>query len=171
MNTTPAHSARIPMNVLRDIQMGVSNVGTAPGVLAASGGTHLDRFLAYCSDSTRQYFREHPDQKALVDKLTGETIVIDDPKSGANPLLKSGGMKCWACRTGAWAGIVVALAGVIAVTQGAAVAPLIAMDVGLIPVFAAIFGISDAAMATIAGAAGMTLGGLVIAGCEAAGCC
>jgi hypothetical protein len=51
------------------------------------------------------------------------------------------------------------------------VAPIIAMDVGPIPVFAAIFGISDTAMATIAGAAGLTLGGLIEAGCKQAGCC
>jgi len=170
MDTGQVRSTQVPMNVLRDIQKTVGNAGKSPKLMAAAGAS-FGEFLAICPDSVKAYFNAHPELKANVDRLTAEAAAIDAPKPGKGIVLKSGGLQCWACKTGAWAGIVIALAGVIVVTQGAAVAPLIAMDAGLIAVFAAIFGISDAAMATIAGAAGITLAGLVTAGCESAGCC
>lgn len=70
------------------------------------------------------------------------------------------------CQVGLWAAVVVALAGVIALTQGAAIAPLIALDAGLLTVLAAITGLSEGAIAALAAGGTFTLGQLIDAACD-----
>ncbi len=69
------------------------------------------------------------------------------------------------CEIGLWTAIVLALGAAIAFSQGAAIAPLIAMDAGILPVLAAITGLSEGAIAAMAAAGGFTFGKLIEAAC------
>lgn len=168
-------STQVPMEVISGIHEGIGKIKGGAVLRASPGDSALGQFLALCPAGVRDYFDAHPELRKQVEQLVDPGIRIQqapaasDPGDGAE--IVGGPMGCWGCKAGAWTALVVALAGVIVVSQGALVAPLIAMDVGLIPVFAAIFGISNTAMTTIVAIAGLTLGGLVEAGCKEAGCC
>lgn len=69
------------------------------------------------------------------------------------------------CKIGLWAAIVLAVGAAIAVSQGAAIAPLIALDAGLVPVLAAITGLSQGWIYAAAAAGGLTFGSLIDAAC------
>ncbi len=69
------------------------------------------------------------------------------------------------CEIGLWTAIVFVLGAAIAFSQGAAIAPLIALDAGIIPVLAAITGLSEATIAAMSAAGGFTFGKLIEAAC------
>lgn len=69
------------------------------------------------------------------------------------------------CEIGLWAAIVAAVGAAIAVTQGAAIAPLIAVDAGLVSVLAAITGLSANWITATAAAGGLTFGILIREAC------
>jgi hypothetical protein len=160
------------MELIAGIHSGIEKAKGGLVLTGAPGDSAYAQFLAHCPASVREYFDAHPELWTQVERLVESSVGVQEaPGPVAGGEVVGSALGCWGCKTGAWAGIVIVLAGVIVVSQGAMVAPLIAMDAGLIPVFAAIFGISDMAMTTIVAGAGLTLGGLVEAGCKTAGCC
>ena len=108
----------------------------------------VNTFLGFTSENFRSVFTD--DHKRQLEELI--------PKTRRNPVSSDladlgvvvfasgsfwGGVGCYACEVSLNAGIVAIFAGAFALTAGAAVAPLIAAEAGLIPVLAAMTGLSE----------------------------
>jgi hypothetical protein len=139
---------------------------------------------AFAKDPTNEFLKDAPKQlKANLSEMqivaANATLRASEPiaqmqnallaaPSGDQPAALSDVQMSWGstlCEIGLWSAIVLALGAAIAFSQGAAIAPLIALDAGIIPVLAAITGLSEATIAAMGAAGGFTFAKLIEAAC------
>ncbi len=129
-------------------------------VLTKYAENPADTLLSYAPATLQAKFSEETkEQINQIVQQTQETLDQSEEMVG-------GGFCKAGCTIGMWAAIVAAVGAAIAVSQGAAIAPLIAMDAGLLTVLAAITGLSEGAIAALSAAGGLTFGSLIDAACE-----
>jgi len=134
-----------------------------------------DVLLEFAPDTLRSRFTEEQKREYNVVLSSSENMArvsdalyameyVTSQRVSKQDLLGAGWSKAF-CKIGLWSAIVLALGAAIAVTQGAAIAPLIAVDAGIVPVLAAITGLSEGWIAAAAAAGGFTFGSLIDAAC------
>lgn len=128
-------------------------------LVAAFKTSPIDAFLEYAPAELRTSFPAS--LKPRVNDILRTTEVTQPAQEGDNR-----GWGSALCKIGLWAAIVAALAGAIALSQGAAIAPLIALDAGILPVLAAITGLSEGVIAGLAAGGTFTFAELIDAACE-----
>jgi hypothetical protein len=152
-----------------------SEAESDPDVVAAFVQDPVNEFLKYAPAQFQASLSEQQKEAANAALLSAEPVgrvqaVLRTSPDGTKAELLSDTMmdaswgSAW-CEIGLWTAIVVALGAAIAVSQGAAIAPLIALDAGILPVLAAITGLSEGAIAAMAAAGGFTFGKLIEAAC------
>ena len=135
-----------------------------PTILETLKTSPIDAFLANAPAELRDSFPEA--KKAQANAVLNDVDVV---KSDVAQAVKDDEARGWGstfCQIGLWAAIVAAIGGAIAISQGAAIAPLLAMDAGLLPVLAAITGLSEGAISALAAGGGLTFSKLIDAACE-----
>jgi len=146
-----------------------------PDVIARFSENPIEEFLKYAPEELRTSLSTEQKEKAKAILLDSEHMgriqetvhAINYAKQKNLPgeqLLASGWGSAF-CQIGLWTAIVLALGAAIAVSQGALIAPLIAVDAGIIPVLAAITGLSENMIIGMAGAGGFTFKKLIDAAC------
>jgi hypothetical protein len=141
-----------------------------PSVLRSYAKAPMDTFLAGAPADLRAVFtdehRRRLDEILLSDAQS--KLMLTNAQAQPTDLLGSSWGSTW-CQIGTWAAIVAAVGGAIAISQGALVAPLIAASEGiLLPVLAAITGLTEGTISTLAVGAGFTLGVLIQTACDQA---
>ena len=135
----------------------------------------MGTFLSYAPDDYRSSFSAEFIQEAneilkpiIDEELTKLTCDLKNRKIEGLP---TGVLKCWICQIGIWAAIVIIIGAIIAISQGSLIAPLLALQVGIIPVLVAITGIPEAIVATTCTIAGATFGTVIRGLCKAMRAC
>jgi hypothetical protein len=136
----------------------------------------VDVFLEFAPASLRSQFTEKQKQEASVTLSSSDYMTIlsdamhvmeNATSRGINQedLLASGCSKA-ICEILLWTAIVLAIGALIAISQGALIAPLIALEAGIVPVLAAITGLTEGWITAAVAAGGFTFGKLISAACS-----
>jgi len=148
-----------------------------PDVLKRYKDRPMDVFLEYAPEHLRTQFNDTFLNKINMAILSEETYrqrlsdaqhvmtYVASRQLKQQELLGAGWGKAF-CEIGLWSAIVLALGAAIAISQGALIAPLITVDAGIVPVLAAITGLSQNWILAMAAAGGFTFGKLIDAACS-----
>ena len=129
----------------------------------------MGEFLKYAPENYRESFSE--DFLSRANEILKHLVNNKLSMLRSNTSLGASWWKCTICQVGMWASLVIILGAAIAISQGALVAPILALDVGLGVVLAAITGLSEGAILALAGGAGLTFGILISELCKALNAC
>jgi len=140
-----------------------------PEVLSIYANSPVETFLEHAPDNIQKLFS--PDFRKMIDEIIRSDPdylqKLADAQIQERDLFGDGWGKVF-CEIGLWTAIVAAIGGAIAISQGSLLAPIIATSDGiLLPVLAAITGLSEGTIGTLAAGGGFTLGKLIDAACGA----
>ncbi|MFY0583643.1 hypothetical protein ACN28S_63455 [Cystobacter fuscus] len=161
--TTIAGLAQSPelLNQLRQTATSLSSQARRnPDLINQLNSSPMDAFLSCAPEELRANYPAS--LKAQANTILQEIEVVKSPQDAVRGF--QGGIQL--CKIGMWTALVTALGAFIAITQGALIAPLLALDAGILTVLAAITGLSEGAIAAMGTVATFTFSNLVDAVCN-----
>jgi hypothetical protein len=163
-----ANSPELLAQLRQAAQSLASHLRAHPEALERFAHTPMDAFLEHAQPEVSGLYsvplRTQLNQVILADPRYAQKLAAAQAQLSSGNL-GDGWASFW-CQTAYWAAIVAAIGALIAISQGALIAPLIALQDGILLVtLAAITGLSEGTITTLAAAGGFTLEMLIATAC------